>query len=78
MKLSALLQSAGLPPVLADPEISSLSYDSRTAKPGSLFFALPGGKLDGMGFARDAVALGAVAVVGAGDPGDLGAPVVQV
>jgi len=78
MKLSALLQSAGIPPVLADPEISSLSYDSRTAEPGSLFFALPGGKLNGMGFARDAVARGAVAVVGAEDPGDLGAPVVQV
>jgi len=76
MKLNALLQSAGLRTVLADPEISGLSYDSRTTGPGSLFFALPGGKLDGMGFARDAVARGAVAVVGANDPGDLGVPVI--
>ena len=42
--------------------ILSVAYDSRKAQPGSLFFALPGEKIDGAEFANDAIARGAVAV----------------
>ncbi len=45
-----------------DPEISSISYDSRTVRPGSLFFAVPGDHVDGHNFIEAAVANGAQAV----------------
>ena len=63
MRLRALLQASGLPPGLADPEISSLCHDSRAASPGCLFFALPGAKSDGAQFVAQAAALGAAAAV---------------
>ena len=62
MRLNPLLQSAGIPAVLADPEISSLSYDSRRTVSGSLFFALPGAKTNGAEFAQQAAGKGAAAV----------------
>jgi UDP-N-acetylmuramoyl-L-alanyl-D-glutamate--2,6-diaminopimelate ligase len=43
--------------------VSGLTADSRMAKPGDVFFALPGGRADGASFITDAVARGAVAVV---------------
>ena len=46
-----------------DVPCTSLEYDSRKAKPGSVFVALPGQKADGASFAPQAVASGAVAVV---------------
>ena len=78
MRLAPLLQSAGIPAVLADPEISSLSYDSRSAGVGSLFFALPGAKADGAEFAQQAAGKGAVVVVAEAMIGDCGCPVVRV
>lgn len=78
MTLNTLLQSAGMAKVLADPEISGLSYDSRTTAPGDLFFALPGEKVDGGKFCRDAVARGAAAIVAAGQPNEIDSPVVLV
>jgi len=47
----------------ADPIVSSLEYDSRNVKPGTLFFALPGLHTDGHKYVADAVKKGAVAVV---------------
>ena len=44
-------------------EVSGLSYDSRKALPGHVFFAIPGEKLDGQDFIADAVQRGAIAVV---------------
>ena len=78
MRLAPLLHSAGIPAVLADPEISSLSYDSRSAGAGSLFFALPGAKTNGAEFARQAAGKGAVAVVAESMVEDCGCPVVRV
>jgi UDP-N-acetylmuramoyl-L-alanyl-D-glutamate--2,6-diaminopimelate ligase len=46
-----------------DPEIAGLSADSRTVRPGFLFAALPGTRLDGRVFAADAVSRGAVAIL---------------
>lgn len=63
MRLRALLQASGIAPGLADPDISSLCHDSRLAKPGSLFFALPGAKSDGTAFIPQAVEKGAAALV---------------
>ncbi|MBS7704315.1 UDP-N-acetylmuramoyl-L-alanyl-D-glutamate--2,6-diaminopimelate ligase [Chelatococcus asaccharovorans] len=56
--------------------IAGLTADSRAVRPGFLFVAVPGTKANGLAFAGDAVARGAVAVVGEGDrPADLPAEV---
>jgi UDP-N-acetylmuramoyl-L-alanyl-D-glutamate--2,6-diaminopimelate ligase len=44
--------------------IKGLAVDSRVVKPGDVFFALPGAKTDGSRFIEQALAAGAVAVVG--------------
>jgi UDP-N-acetylmuramoyl-L-alanyl-D-glutamate--2,6-diaminopimelate ligase len=46
----------------ADLEIAEVGYDSREAKPGTLFVAIHGEKTDGNRFVPDAVARGAVAI----------------
>jgi len=50
--------------VAGDLTISGLTADSRKITPGMLFVALSGTKADGAGFIADAVARGAMAVVG--------------
>jgi len=45
-------------------EITGLAYDSRRVKPGTLFAALRGEKVDGHSFIEPAIAAGAVAVLG--------------
>ena len=52
-------------------EVSSIAYDSRQARPGSVFVALRGQQADGLAFVRDAVSRGAVAVF-AGVPAPAG------
>lgn len=47
----------------ADTAVSSISFDSRLATPGSMFVALRGGYADGHDFLRGAVEAGAVAAV---------------
>jgi UDP-N-acetylmuramoyl-L-alanyl-D-glutamate--2,6-diaminopimelate ligase len=54
---------AGSPEGSPSPEISGLTADSREVRPGYLFAALPGAKLDGRRFIDDAVARGAVAIL---------------
>lgn len=44
-------------------EIAQVAYDSRSVRPGALFFALPGTKTDGARFLDDAYANGARAVI---------------
>lgn len=57
-------QQVALPADAAlDMPCSGVEYDSRKAKPGSVFVALPGQKADGAAFASQAVAAGAVAIV---------------
>ncbi|WP_262296595.1 UDP-N-acetylmuramoyl-L-alanyl-D-glutamate--2,6-diaminopimelate ligase [Microvirga sesbaniae] len=59
--------------------VSRIASDSRKVEPGTLFFAVPGTKVDGMSFVPQAVAAGAVAVVGeAARPSDLPASVAYV
>jgi UDP-N-acetylmuramoyl-L-alanyl-D-glutamate--2,6-diaminopimelate ligase len=47
----------------AQVEVRDLAYDARAARPGSLFFCVPGLTADGHDFAAEAVANGAVALV---------------
>ncbi len=47
-----------------DTEVGGLTADSRTVRPGDLFAALPGSRTDGRRFVAEAVARGAVAVLG--------------
>jgi UDP-N-acetylmuramoyl-L-alanyl-D-glutamate--2,6-diaminopimelate ligase len=58
---------------VADPEITGLGADSRTVRPGFLFAALPGTRLDGRIFAAEAVSRGAVAIL-TDDANALGIP----
>jgi UDP-N-acetylmuramoyl-L-alanyl-D-glutamate--2,6-diaminopimelate ligase len=44
-------------------DVSGLAYSSTSVTPGTLFFCVPGFKVDGHDFAPDAVARGAVALV---------------
>ena len=66
MKLDALLSQVSTIAVdgPTDRDITSLTYDSRRARPGTLFFALKGEKVDGSAFIDAAIAAGAEAVVG--------------
>ena len=63
--LHSTLQLAGLnvPPGLPDPEINSITCDSRCAVKGSLFLGLPGHRVDGGEFWPQAFSAGAVAAV---------------
>ncbi|WP_309092110.1 UDP-N-acetylmuramoyl-L-alanyl-D-glutamate--2,6-diaminopimelate ligase [Phenylobacterium sp.] len=65
MRLSAIVKR-GLP---ADPEITGVTADSRKVRPGTLFAALPGTKVDGASFAPAAVGAGAAAVIAERDLG---------
>jgi UDP-N-acetylmuramoyl-L-alanyl-D-glutamate--2,6-diaminopimelate ligase len=64
MRLSKLLQDTITTGGLPDLEIHALTADSRLVEPGSLFVAVRGGERDGHDFLGEAVAKGAVAVVG--------------
>ncbi|HUL60773.1 MAG TPA: UDP-N-acetylmuramoyl-L-alanyl-D-glutamate--2,6-diaminopimelate ligase [Anaeromyxobacteraceae bacterium] len=64
MKLSVVIHGSGAHgPLDGDPEVRRVTCDSREAGAGTLFFALPGAKLDGHAFAAEAARRGAVAVV---------------
>ncbi|MEM9554103.1 MAG: UDP-N-acetylmuramoyl-L-alanyl-D-glutamate--2,6-diaminopimelate ligase [Acidobacteriota bacterium] len=55
----------GLPAGADEVEVLGLCHDSRRVAPGDLYLALVGERFDGRDFAADAVARGAVAVLGA-------------
>src|SRR5687768_179 len=82
MRLSALIQGLGVEvsgppggnPHSSDPEISGVAHDSRTVEPGDLFVATVGERFDGRAFVRDAVAKGAVAVLGPAPQGEVDVP----
>ena len=65
MKLEALLSGIATLKVegAVDREIVALAYDSRRVKPGTVFVALRGAKVDGSQFVEQAIAAGAEAVV---------------
>jgi UDP-N-acetylmuramoyl-L-alanyl-D-glutamate--2,6-diaminopimelate ligase len=59
------MAAAGEARIVGDPavEIVELAYDSRKVKSGTLFFCVPGEKVDGHGFAVAAVEAGAAGLV---------------
>ncbi|MCA3563855.1 MAG: UDP-N-acetylmuramoyl-L-alanyl-D-glutamate--2,6-diaminopimelate ligase [Methylocystis sp.] len=61
---------------IAALDVAGLTADSRKVMPGTLFFAMPGSKADGLSFAGQAVAAGACAIVADRQPEtDPGVPV---
>lgn len=62
--LSGVALLEPLAPELAQAPVAALEFDSRRVSPQSLFFAFPGSKADGRQFAADALARGALAVIG--------------
>ena len=73
MRLSQLMRRD----LAVDPEITGVTADSRMVRPGFLFAALPGARVDGRDFAPAAVAAGAAAILAGGDIPGLGVPVVR-
>ncbi|KXV18294.1 UDP-N-acetylmuramoyl-L-alanyl-D-glutamate--2,6-diaminopimelate ligase [Gluconobacter oxydans] len=64
MRLSQLFALCGTSqPLTDDPDILSVTADSRRAGPGTLFFALRGVKQDGSAFIAQALSQGAAAVI---------------
>ena len=63
MRLSVLASAYEVVRRGADPDITSITEDSRKASAGTLFVAVPGTSLDGHAYIEDAAARGAVAVV---------------
>ena len=65
MELAALIRALAPEEVVgqAAADIRDLTYDARTAVPGSLFFCVAGTRADGHEFASAAVGNGAVALV---------------
>jgi UDP-N-acetylmuramoyl-L-alanyl-D-glutamate--2,6-diaminopimelate ligase len=67
VKLRDVLGSAKLTGKLSEPisdlDVTALTADSRRVKPGTLFFAMPGTKADGLSFADQAAKAGAVAII---------------
>jgi UDP-N-acetylmuramoyl-L-alanyl-D-glutamate--2,6-diaminopimelate ligase len=63
--LDELVAEAGGARVVGDAamDVGSLAYDSRKVEPGTLFFCVPGEKVDGHEFAGAAVEAGAVALL---------------
>ncbi len=81
MKLNELLAGVGTEPPAGPKhkaDITGLCNDSRKAKPGDLFIALPGTKTDGSIYAAEAVSRGAVAVVSEKDVPEVKVPVFRV
>ncbi len=64
-KLSQLIQGFPVLNVVGalEKEITSIAFDSRKVKPGSLFVAIPGLKQDGGRFIQDAMQRGALAFI---------------
>lgn len=76
----ALAVPATLTPAGAEARLSGVAVDSRRVRPGDLFVALPGAKVDGHDFAARAAAAGARALLGSRRPPGLPAdyPVLEV
>ena len=62
----------------ADPQIGSVTADSRQVQPGALFVATSGGSVDGHKYIPEAISRGAVAVVGEQLLEGLAAPYIRV
>lgn len=79
MRLFVLLTALDLPSAgLPDPEVTGVTHNAEWVVPGDAFVAIRGARVDGHRFIPDAVARGAVAVLGEGLPADVAPPVPYV
>jgi UDP-N-acetylmuramoyl-L-alanyl-D-glutamate--2,6-diaminopimelate ligase len=81
IRLNDLLKGLGatVDADVSDVDVSGVAYRSNRVRPGDVFFCIPGFAHDGHDFAADAVARGAVAIVGQRRPEGIGdAPVMLV
>jgi UDP-N-acetylmuramoyl-L-alanyl-D-glutamate--2,6-diaminopimelate ligase len=79
MKLADVLSDGKLDLRHAETEVRGVAADSRKVRPGDLFVAVSGVKTDGLAFAAEAVAAGAVAIVAERPPASVpNVPFVQV
>jgi UDP-N-acetylmuramoyl-L-alanyl-D-glutamate--2,6-diaminopimelate ligase len=77
--LRELLDGSGATGIAPALRVTGINADSRAVAPGEAFFALPGTRGHGVGFAADAAGRGAAALVTDRIPaGDCGIPVVVV
>jgi UDP-N-acetylmuramoyl-L-alanyl-D-glutamate--2,6-diaminopimelate ligase len=77
MRLDALLPET--PEKFGAIDVAGVTADSRAVAPGSLFFAVAGARANGLSFAPQALAAGAVAIVAETEPGvGFAAPFVRV
>ena len=63
LSLRELLPNASLSKADGERRVTGLCADHRNVKPGFVFFAVPGVRIDGLNFAAAAVEAGAVAIV---------------
>ncbi|MEJ5243480.1 MAG: UDP-N-acetylmuramoyl-tripeptide--D-alanyl-D-alanine ligase [Desulfomicrobiaceae bacterium] len=77
MSMETIAQAVGVPFSGQNAEVTGVTMDSRRVRPGDLFVAVPGTRVDGHDFAKDAIAAGAVAVL-ALRPLPVAAPVLVV
>lgn len=79
MHISELLQAAGIVEPNCPPlHISGITFDSRTVREGFLFVAINGVQTDGHRYIEEAIAKGAVAIIGETEQGPLSVPYYQV
>ncbi|MGH6796950.1 MAG: Mur ligase family protein, partial [Roseiarcus sp.] len=80
MRIAEILPGAPISDDLAGREAAGICCDSRLAKPGDVFFAVPGTKSDGLAFAPQAARQGVAAIVAESRPMATidGAPVIVV
>jgi UDP-N-acetylmuramoyl-L-alanyl-D-glutamate--2,6-diaminopimelate ligase len=79
MKLRDIVpEDAQVAAELAERDIAGITADSRAVKPGSLFVAVSGTKIDGLTFVPQAVAAGATAIMAERPPAGLPAGVALV
>ena len=76
----AAAAGVSVPSGASDLDLSGVAVDSRAARPGVLFVAIKGARVDGHDFAADAISRGARAVLAARAPAPLpeGCPVIEV
>ncbi|MBN3866684.1 UDP-N-acetylmuramoyl-L-alanyl-D-glutamate--2,6-diaminopimelate ligase [Gluconobacter kondonii] len=76
MRLSQLFALCGTSQSLTDdPDILTVTADSRRVRPGALFFALRGAKQDGTAFIAQALSQGAAAVIADHDTAEISAQI---
>jgi len=76
MKLSDIAKGIMDARVTGEADVTGIAHDSRMVRPGDLFVAVPGTRMDGSAFVEKALKSGASAVLAAKEEHALGAPAI--